>query len=70
LRTDLSGMSALRSTLERDKLVVAESGISTAGDAETISGFDAALIGSAFMHAEDLESKVRELVSACRSVPR
>jgi anthranilate phosphoribosyltransferase len=70
LKTDLSGLAALRAAIGKDKLTIAESGLSSASDVEMIPGFDAVLIGTAFMRAEDLDSKVGEMVSACRSVPR
>jgi len=66
LSTDLHGLRALRNLIGDEKIVVAESGVSNPSDLRSIEGFDAVLIGSAFMSADDLDSKVREIVSACR----
>ena len=66
LKTDLSSLGNLRKMIGDGKIVVAESGVSTPDDLKNITGFDAVLIGSAFMKADDLDLKVREVVSACR----
>lgn len=68
LRTDLSGMSRLREMVGSGKTVVAESGLTKPSDLNAIRGFDAVLIGSAFMNAEDMAQKVREVVTACRGL--
>jgi indole-3-glycerol phosphate synthase len=70
LQTDLSGLSALREATGGDKLVIAESGVTSADDVAKLTGFDAVLVGTAFMRAEDPAAKVRELVSACQEVAR
>jgi len=66
LKTDLSGLNSLRKMVGDGKIVVAESGVSTPNDLKAVGDFDAVLIGSAFMSAEDLDGKVRSVVSACR----
>ena len=66
LKTDLNGLSSLRKMVGSGKVVVAESGVSTPNDLKVVGDFDAVLIGSAFMNAEDLGRKVRDVVSACR----
>lgn len=68
LRTDTSKLSALREKLPTDKLVVAESGVRDASDVRSLKGFDAVLVGTAFMESQDLLSKAEEMVSAGRSV--
>ncbi len=70
LKTDLTGLRGLRDRIDSGKLVIAESGISSASDVHAVSKFDAVLVGSAFMRTEKLDEKVRELISACRSVAR
>ncbi|OGS43000.1 MAG: anthranilate phosphoribosyltransferase [Euryarchaeota archaeon RBG_13_57_23] len=70
LKTDLNGLEGLRQSIGEGKIVIAESGISTPDDLGLIADFDAVLIGSAFMRAEDLDAKVREIVLACRSGKR
>jgi indole-3-glycerol phosphate synthase len=66
LRTDLRGMSRLREMVGSGKTLVAESGLTKPSDLKAVQGFDAVLIGSAFMNAEDVAEKVREIVAACR----
>ena len=66
LRVDIGGMQALRRRLPRDRLVIAESGVKSGDDLLSLEGFDGALVGSALMEAEDLATKVQELVSCGR----
>jgi indole-3-glycerol phosphate synthase len=70
LNVDLAQFERMMQQIGGGKLVVAESGLSTGTDFDRIRGCDAALIGSAFMRAEDLDSKVSELVVAGRGVAR
>ncbi len=58
--------SILASNAKKGKLVVSESGISTAEDVKFLRncGADAFLVGSAFMTSIDLEAKVKDLVKA------
>lgn len=70
LKTNIHGLDALRKSVGERKIVIAESGISDPGDLKSVSRFDAVLIGTAFMKADSLDSKVHEIVSACRSVAR
>lgn len=70
LNVDLAQFERMMQQIGGEKLVVAESGLSTGTDFDRIRGCDAALIGSAFMRAEDLDSKVSELVVAGRGVAR
>jgi anthranilate phosphoribosyltransferase len=68
LKVDLARFETMMRQIGGGRLVVAESGVSRSGDFDRLRGCDAALIGSAFMNAEDLDSKVRDLVSAGRGV--
>jgi anthranilate phosphoribosyltransferase len=70
LVVDIEGMGELRRSIGSDKIVIAESGIGSPADVRRLRGFDAALIGSMFMGAEDLGRTVAETVEAARSVPR
>ncbi len=69
LSTDTTALSALREKLPRDKLVVAESGVRDASDFRSLKGFDAVLVGTAFMESRDLLRTAGELVSAGRGAP-
>jgi len=66
--TDISGLNALRAHLPHDRLVVAESGVRDAKDMLSFKGFDAVLVGTAFMESRDLPAKADEFVQAARSV--
>jgi len=68
LDTDLSHLSALRSMIPQGKLVLAESGVRSTQDIKSLHGFDAVLIGSALMEAEDIDARAREFVSAGKEV--
>jgi indole-3-glycerol phosphate synthase len=68
LATDVSGLNALRAHLPPGRLVVAESGVRGGADVRSLKGFDAVLVGSAFMESPDLLTKAEEMVSAGRSV--
>ncbi len=70
LSVDLDGIRELRRSMGPDKIAIAESGISSPSDVRGLKGFDAALVGSMFMGAEDLGRVVAETVEAGRSVPR
>jgi indole-3-glycerol phosphate synthase len=54
--------------MDRDKIVISESGINSRKDIDELRelGADGFLIGSAFMKSEDLEAKVRSLTGASR----
>ncbi|MEM0343099.1 MAG: anthranilate phosphoribosyltransferase [Thermoplasmata archaeon] len=68
LRTDLGVFSSLSPLVPEGKLVVAESGISTAADIMTVSSADAVLVGSVLMRSEEPARELRSIVRACRSV--
>ncbi len=68
LATDVSGLNALRGHIPPGKLVVAESGVRDGADVRSLKGFDAVLVGSAFMESPDLLRTAEEIVSAGRSV--
>jgi indole-3-glycerol phosphate synthase len=70
LDVDLARFKTMVRQIGGGRFIIAESGISTSTDFDRITGCDAALIGSAFMRAEDLDSKVKELVAAGRGVAR
>jgi indole-3-glycerol phosphate synthase len=63
-------LGELRGLVDADKIVIAESGVEYPRDILALHGFDAVLIGSMFMRAEDLEKTVLETVSMGRSVRR
>jgi indole-3-glycerol phosphate synthase len=63
-------LGELRRLVGVDKIVIAESGVECPRDILALHGFDAVLIGSMFMLAEDLEKTVKEAVSMGRSVSR
>ena len=67
MRTDLGVIASLKPSLPRYKAIIAESGIRTEDDLEKICFADAALIGSMFMGAEDLEAQLKAVVQACGS---
>jgi anthranilate phosphoribosyltransferase len=70
LKTDLGEAKELRDAVGRDKIVIAESGVSSPSDIEELKGFDAALVGSMFMRAEDLGETLTTMLDACRRVAR
>lgn len=70
LEMDLERTKELRKALGSDKMVIAESGVRSPSDVRRLAGFDAVLVGSLFMGAEDLKRTVGETVAAGRSVPR
>jgi indole-3-glycerol phosphate synthase len=63
LEVDLDGALALMRGVPAERIVVAESGISTRGQVEQAmeAGARAVLVGEALMRAEDGSAKVREL---------
>lgn len=70
LESDLERMRELRKAVGSDRIVIAESGVKSPSDIRTLKGFDAVLVGSLFMGAEDLKRTVEATVEAGRSVPR
>jgi anthranilate phosphoribosyltransferase len=70
LELDLEQMRELRKALGSDRMVIAESGVKSPLDVKTLEGFDAVLVGSLFMGAEDLKRTVEATVETGRSVPR
>ena len=68
LEIDLARQGTLAEQVPSDYLKVAESGMRSPDDLERLAGFDAVLIGSMFMQAEDLERTVTDTVSVARSV--
>lgn len=68
LEIDLARQRTLAEQVPSDYLKVAESGMRSPDDLERLAGFDAVLIGSMFMQAEDLEHTVTDTVSVARSV--
>lgn len=65
LEVDISRTEQLLEYLPDDSVSVSESGIKTRNDVERIleAGADAVLVGTAIMESEDVEDKVRSLVS-------
>lgn len=70
LKTDLDGIKSLRESIPDDKIVIAESGVRSESDLYILRGFDAVLIGSSFMQAEDLDVQVGATFAACRRIGR
>jgi anthranilate phosphoribosyltransferase len=70
MEVNLGRLRELRRMVSSDKLVVAESGIRSPEDVRSLHGFDAVLVGSAFMQADGLERTVDGFVSTARSVAR
>jgi len=70
LKTDLGALEALRRAIPDDKVTIAESGLRSPEDISLVRGFDAVLVGSAFMQTENPECKVSEIAGACRGVTR
>ena len=70
LKTNLGALETLRRAIPDDKVTIAESGLRSHEDVSLVRGFDAVLVGSAFMQAQDLEQKVAEIAGACRGVTR
>ncbi len=68
LDADLGSIHRLRELVPEGKKLVAESGVRTPLDLRQLRGFDAVLIGSAFMQADDLGATVAGMVGASRSV--
>jgi len=68
LEIDLRRLLELRKQISEEKIFIAESGIRIPEDIRSLRGFDAVLIGSMFMQAEDLRKKTTEVVSISRSV--
>ena len=70
LEVSKGDLGELRGLVGADKIVIAESGVGCPRDILALRGFDAVLIGSMFMRAENLEKTVLETVSMGRSVGR
>jgi indole-3-glycerol phosphate synthase len=68
LDTDLRNAIELRHLLPEGIQVIAESGVKTPRDIERLTAFDAALVGTMFMTAEDLRSSVHDAAMAARSL--
>jgi indole-3-glycerol phosphate synthase len=65
LRTDINTSFTLKKEIPSDKIVVSESGIRTREDVQRLenAGFDAMLIGTTFMSAEDIGREIDELMT-------
>jgi anthranilate phosphoribosyltransferase len=70
MKTDIGSIINMRKLIPEDRLAIAESGIGSASDLKTLTGFDAALIGSLFMRGDDIRKSVEDIVTAGRSVSR
>lgn len=66
LEVSLDTLNRLRGALPKGRLVVAESGVRTGEEVSSLKGFDALLVGSALMQAEDVMAKAQSLVNAGR----
>lgn len=66
LEISLATTHTLLEHIPADKIIVAESGISTAADVAKLAGkVDAMLIGSSILSAENMEEKLKELTQNC-----
>ena len=70
LDVGLKQLEDLRELVGPEKAVVAESGIKSPQDIRNLQGFDAVLIGSMFMQADNLEKVVQEAVGVAMGVTR
>ena len=70
LAVSLGRAAELKPRIDDGKIVIAESGIKSPQDVKKLSGFDAVLIGTLFMQAEDIRTMAREIVQAAREVPQ
>jgi len=70
MKIDIESIKKMRPLIPEDTLAIAESGIGSASDLKALAGFDAALIGSLFMHESELGKIVNDIVSAGRGVSR
>lgn len=68
LEVDIESAIRLRRSIVGGKTVVAESGMKQPSDLARLHGFDAVLIGSMFMHADNLEQIVNETVARAGEV--
>jgi len=68
LEVKRDGLLELRELVRSDKIVIAESGIGSPREILALEGFDAVLIGSMFMQAENLEKTVSEVTALGRSM--
>jgi len=64
LEIDLEKLQALSRLVPNDRILIAESGITSAEDISSLRAFDAALIGSTLMRSESIEKTLAALVSA------
>ena len=64
LEIDLEKLQALSCLVPNDRILIAESGITSAEDISSLRAFDAALIGSTLMRSESIEKTLAALVSA------
>ncbi|MBE0518590.1 MAG: anthranilate phosphoribosyltransferase [Thermoplasmata archaeon] len=70
LDVDLEQVNELRKQAPPGKLLVAESGVRSAVDLRLLRGFDAVLMGSSLMGADDLQALLSDMVSVGRGVVR
>jgi indole-3-glycerol phosphate synthase len=65
LKIDMNTSLSLKNEIPAGKIVVSESGIRTGEDVQKLgnAGFDAMLIGTTFMEAEDIGKKIDELMT-------
>ena len=65
LKIDINTSLTLKREIPSDKIIVSESGIRTREDVQKLenAGFDAMLIGTTFMEAEDIGKKIDELLT-------
>ena len=70
LEVDMASAISLRRRIDDGKTVIAESGVSMPEDLKRLVGFDAVLVGSLFMRADDLEQTAGEMVLSAAEVAR
>lgn len=70
LDVDLKRVIDLKAMIGEGPCLIAESGIGSAEDIKRLHGFDAALIGSSLMSADDLQATLRQFIETGRSVTK
>jgi len=68
LDVDLKRIVDLRGMIAEGPCLIAESGVGSSEDIKRLQGFDAALIGSSLMRADDLQATLNKFITIGRSV--
>jgi anthranilate phosphoribosyltransferase len=70
LEVDMASAISLGRKIDDGKTVIAESGVNTPDDLRRLEGFDAVLVGSLFMRADDLEQTAKEMMLSAAEVAK